>query len=267
MAKASTQHPIGRWATAKAVAYGEWVCRTQPTSGWSSYIAVCMATTAPWMGGNSPSSRMPSRPTRTTADGAWPRSDGPPVKYISFAPGTRRLTFPCPFAEIAPLATTRWAASMTWSTRSLSMTPPSRLVAAHRSNATSSPRPSRHVVLAQSALGGSGSEAEALAARAFTCDPRLSRLSWLGQSDGGKRAPTSGGVPPAPGLGTGTVRVAGAVGLGVGVAVGVAVAVAVAALGLADGEVGAGVGRLPEMQGDAVVVSLMRVTSPVLANN
>jgi hypothetical protein len=56
------------------------------------------------------------------------------------------------------------------------------------------------------------------------------------------------------------------VGLAVGLAVGVAVAVAVAALGLADGEVGAGVGRMPEMQVDALMVSLMRVTSPVLAN-
>ena len=43
------QQSIGRWATANAVAYGEWVCSTQPTSGSSAYIAVCMATTAPWM--------------------------------------------------------------------------------------------------------------------------------------------------------------------------------------------------------------------------
>jgi len=54
MARASTQQPIGRWATAKAVAYGECVCKTQPTSGWSAYIAVCIATTAPWMGGRYP---------------------------------------------------------------------------------------------------------------------------------------------------------------------------------------------------------------------
>src|ERR1039458_4231069 len=79
-------------------------------------------------------------------------------------------------------------------------------------------------------------------------------------------APTNGDVPPAPDVGTGTVRVAVAVGLAVGLAVGVAVAVAVAALGLADGEVGAGVGRMPEMQVDALMVSLMRVSSPVLAN-
>ena len=69
-------------------------------------MAVCIATTAPWIGGSSPSSRVPSSPTRTTAEAGWPRSDGPAVKYISSAPGTRTLTLPCPFAEIAPLATT-----------------------------------------------------------------------------------------------------------------------------------------------------------------
>ena len=47
------------------------------------------------------------RPTRTTAETGWLRSEGPAVKYISRAPGTRTLTVPCPFAEIAPLATTR----------------------------------------------------------------------------------------------------------------------------------------------------------------
>ena len=72
-------------------------------------MAVCIATTAPWIGGSSPSSRVPSSPTRTTAEAGWPRSDGPAVKYISWAPGTRTLTLPCPFAEIAPLATTRAA--------------------------------------------------------------------------------------------------------------------------------------------------------------
>ena len=41
------------------------------------------------------------------------------MKYIS-APGTRRLTLPCPFAEMAPPATTLAAASSTWSTRFLS---------------------------------------------------------------------------------------------------------------------------------------------------
>ena len=75
-------------------------------------MAVCMATTAPWMGGSSPSRSVPSSPTRTTAAAAWLRSEGPAVKYISSAPGTRRLTFPWPLAEIAPLATTRWAVSM-----------------------------------------------------------------------------------------------------------------------------------------------------------
>jgi len=43
---------------------------------------------APWMGGRSPSRRVPSSATRTTADRAWLRSDGPAVKYISSAPGT-----------------------------------------------------------------------------------------------------------------------------------------------------------------------------------
>ena len=76
-------------------------------------MAVCMATTAPWMGGSSPSSSVPSSPTRTTAEAGWSRSDGPAVKYISAAPGTRTLTLPWPFAEIAPLATTRWAMSTT----------------------------------------------------------------------------------------------------------------------------------------------------------
>jgi len=109
MARASIQQPMGRRATAYAVAYGEWVCRTQPTSGLSAYMAVCMATTAPWIGGSSPSSKVPSSPTRTTADAGWSRSEGPAVKYISSAPGTRTLTLPCPFAEIAPLATTRAA--------------------------------------------------------------------------------------------------------------------------------------------------------------
>lgn len=66
----------------------------------------------------------PSRPIRTTADEAWFLRDGPAVKYISCAPGTRRLTLPWPFAEMAPLATTRWATSITWSTKSLSINPP-----------------------------------------------------------------------------------------------------------------------------------------------
>jgi hypothetical protein len=47
MASASIQQPMGRLATANAVAYGECVCTTQPTSGRSRYIAVCIATTAP----------------------------------------------------------------------------------------------------------------------------------------------------------------------------------------------------------------------------
>src|SRR5580700_1684673 len=85
-------------------------------------MAVCMATTAPWIGGSSPSSRVPSSDTRTTAEAGWPCSDGPAVKYISCAPGTRTLTLPCPLAEMAPLATTRWAISATCSARSLSMT-------------------------------------------------------------------------------------------------------------------------------------------------
>ena len=48
------------------------------------------------------------------------------MKYISAAPGTRRLTFPCPFAEIAPLATIGRAVLITWLTRSLSMSSPHR---------------------------------------------------------------------------------------------------------------------------------------------
>ncbi len=113
MARASTQQPIGRCATANAVAYGEWVCRTHPTSGSSAYLAVCIATTAALIGGSSPSISVPSSLTRTTASAGWSRSDGPPVKYISSAPGTRTLTLPCPLAEIAPLATTRRAISTT----------------------------------------------------------------------------------------------------------------------------------------------------------
>src|SRR5215471_7236692 len=100
MASASIQHPMGRRATAYAVAYGEWVCRTQPTSGLSAYMEESMATTAPWMGGSPPSSKVPSRPTRTTAEAGWPCSEEPAVKYISAAPGTRTLTLPCPFAEL-----------------------------------------------------------------------------------------------------------------------------------------------------------------------
>src|SRR5690348_95464 len=87
-------------------------------------MAVCMATTAPWIGGSSPSSKVPSSPIRTTADAGWSRSEGPAVKYISSAPGTRTLTLPCPFAEIAPLATTRRAISVTWPARSLSTAHP-----------------------------------------------------------------------------------------------------------------------------------------------
>ena len=109
---------MGRPATANAVAYGECVCTTQPTSGWSAYMAVCIATTAPWIGGSSPSSSVPSSATRTIADAGWSRSDGAAVKYISSAPGTRRLTLPWPLAEIAPLATTRRAVSTTWAIRS-----------------------------------------------------------------------------------------------------------------------------------------------------
>ena len=91
--------------------------------GMSAYIAVCMATTARWIGGSSPSRSVPSSPTLTTADSGWSRNDGAAVKYISSAPGTRRLTLPWPFAEIAPLATTRWATFTTWATRSLSIAP------------------------------------------------------------------------------------------------------------------------------------------------
>ncbi len=50
MARASIQQSMGRFATANAVAYGECVCTTQFTSALSAYIAVCIATTAPWMG-------------------------------------------------------------------------------------------------------------------------------------------------------------------------------------------------------------------------
>src|SRR6476661_147715 len=57
-----------------------------------------------------------------TMAAGWFRREGPAVKYISSAPGTRTLTLPCPFAEIAPLATTRWAMSATCTASSLSMT-------------------------------------------------------------------------------------------------------------------------------------------------
>ncbi len=70
---------MGRLATAKAVAYGEWVWITQPTSGLSAYIAVCMATTAPWIGGSEPSRSVPSRPTRTMPSAVSPLSDGADV--------------------------------------------------------------------------------------------------------------------------------------------------------------------------------------------
>src|SRR4029079_18905270 len=50
-----------------------------------------------------------------------PRSEGAPVKTISSAPSARTLMLPCPFVEIAPLATTRAAVSMTSSTWDLSI--------------------------------------------------------------------------------------------------------------------------------------------------
>ena len=62
------------------------------------------------------------QPDPDDAARGWSRSDGPAVKYISSAPGTRTLTLPCPLAEIAPLATTRWAMSATCPASSLSMT-------------------------------------------------------------------------------------------------------------------------------------------------
>ena len=117
MARASIQQSIGRLATAKAVAYGEWVWTTQPTSSWSWYIAVCMATTAPWIGGSVPSSSVPSRPTRAMPSAVSPWSEGADVKSISCVPGIRRLTLPWPKKEMAPLPTTRAAVSMICSTR------------------------------------------------------------------------------------------------------------------------------------------------------
>jgi hypothetical protein len=61
---------------------------------------------------------MPSAPS--------PFSDEAEVKYISAAPGTRRLTLPCPFPEIAPLASTAAAVCNTPSTSSLFTVPSSR---------------------------------------------------------------------------------------------------------------------------------------------
>ena len=69
IAIASIQQSIARFATANAVAYGACVWRTPPTSGWSAYSAVCIATTAPWIGGRVPSRSVPSRPTRAMPSG------------------------------------------------------------------------------------------------------------------------------------------------------------------------------------------------------
>jgi hypothetical protein len=55
----------------------------------------------------------PIQPNPYDHGGRMVSQEGPAVKYISSAPGTRTLTLPCPFAEIAPLATTRWAMSAT----------------------------------------------------------------------------------------------------------------------------------------------------------
>ncbi len=38
-----------------------------------------------WIGGSSPSSKVPSSPTRTTAETGWFRGEEPAVKYISCA--------------------------------------------------------------------------------------------------------------------------------------------------------------------------------------
>ena len=121
IARASIQQAIGRLATANAVAYGECVWTTQPTSGRSWYMAVCIATTAPWIGGSLPSRSVPSSATRAIPSDPSPFSDDADVKYISSAPGTRRLTLPCPLAETAPLASTLAAVPITWSTRFLSI--------------------------------------------------------------------------------------------------------------------------------------------------
>ena len=84
-------------------------------------MAVCIATTAPWIGGSLPSRSVPSSATRAMPSGCSPFSDEADVKYISSAPGTRRLTLPCPLAEMAPPASTFAAVSSTWSTRFLSI--------------------------------------------------------------------------------------------------------------------------------------------------
>src|SRR4051794_1412515 len=75
------------------------------------------------MGGSDPSSSVPSSATLTTPSRPRPFNDGAEVKYISSAPGTRRLTFPCPLVETAPPATTAAAVATTRSTRSESMPP------------------------------------------------------------------------------------------------------------------------------------------------
>jgi len=69
------------------------------TRSW--YIAVCIATTGlGWAEGHPREGS--SSATRTTADRAWLRSDGPAVKYISSAPGPE-AHIPVPLAEIARL--------------------------------------------------------------------------------------------------------------------------------------------------------------------
>src|SRR3954454_23364695 len=138
-----------------------------------------MATTAPWIGGRSPSRSVPSRPTRTTASSGWSRNEVPAVKYISSEPGIRRLTLPCPFAEMAPLATTRDATSTTRCARSLSMTPPPSALLTIHPRACGEPEADAQAVGSGTALG---EDAELVALRVGQDDPALIALTDIGSS-------------------------------------------------------------------------------------
>ena len=58
---------------------GSGCARRSPPRGRPRTCAVCIATTAPWIGGSAPSRRTPSSPTRTTPAAVSPRSDGAAV--------------------------------------------------------------------------------------------------------------------------------------------------------------------------------------------
>lgn len=70
-----------------------------------------MSMTALLIGGTSPSRISPSSRIRATISEVKPCSVGAVEKSISEEFGMRMLTLPCPFAEMAPLATTAAAVS------------------------------------------------------------------------------------------------------------------------------------------------------------